>query len=71
MSIYIMEEGVMLTRSYYVEGLKKRKTTKTTPCCPLNKSVFVGGQLNGKSSQEIKDFISTKFSVGYPMFLKH
>ncbi|EXX52108.1 hypothetical protein RirG_255950 [Rhizophagus irregularis DAOM 197198w] len=56
-----MEEG----------GLKKRKTTKTTPCCPLNKSVFIGGQLNGKSSQEIKDFISTKFSVGYPMFLKH
>ncbi|CAB4393856.1 unnamed protein product [Rhizophagus irregularis] len=49
-----MEEG----------GLKKRKTTKTTPCCPLNKSVFIGGQLNGKSSQEIKDFISTKFSVG-------
>ncbi|CAI2190053.1 4882_t:CDS:2, partial [Funneliformis geosporum] len=44
--------------------------TKTTPCCPLNKSVFVGGQLNGKGSQEIKDFISTKFSVGVSHVLK-
>ncbi|CAG8768013.1 264_t:CDS:2, partial [Funneliformis caledonium] len=53
---------------YIMEGdLKKRKIT---PCCPLSNSVFVGGQLTGKSSQEIKDFITTKFSVDVSHVLK-
>ncbi|CAB4441214.1 unnamed protein product [Rhizophagus irregularis] len=46
MSIYIMEEG----------GLKKRKTTKTTPCCPLNKSVFVGRPTKRKKQSRDQGF---------------
>ncbi|UZO05166.1 uncharacterized protein OCT59_025526 [Rhizophagus irregularis] len=53
-----------------MEGsLKKRKITKH-PCYSLSNSVFVGVQLTGKSSQEIEDVISTKFSVDVSHVLK-
>ncbi|PKK76222.1 hypothetical protein RhiirC2_772741 [Rhizophagus irregularis] len=50
-------------------SLKKRKITKH-PCYSLSNSVFVGVQLTGKSSQEIEDVISTKFSVDVSHVLK-